>query len=353
MEIRAVVLPGDGVGAEVCASAERVLEAVARRFGHELSLERHGIGFEAWKRTGTSLSDEALAACTSVPGVLMGAVGHPQGDTTPPQDRPEAALLRLRGELGCFANLRPARVEPSLVDASPLRPEIAETCDLLVVRELTGGLYYGVPRLLDAAGGRALNTLPYTAPEVERIARVAFGEAGRRRGRVTSVDKENVLEVSRLWRSVVERVAADYPDVELDHMLVDRAAMELVLRPGRFDVLLTENMFGDILSDAAGAVCGSLGVLGSASIGGPTGLFEPVHGSAPDIAGKGIANPIGALRSAALMLRHAFGLEEEAGAIDDAIGAALERGLRTPDLARNGRPVGSEEFTTAVVEALA
>ena len=350
-DLALVVLPGDGVGPEVCEAAGAVLEAVAGRFGHALTLEEHDIGYAAWERRGASLPEETLAACTRSRGILLGAVGHPAADRLPPAERPEAALLGLRAAIGCYANLRPARVDAPLLDASPLRPEVAAGCDLVVVRELTGGLYYGEPRWLDAEGGRACNTLPYSAPEIERVARVAFEEAGRRRGRVTSVDKANVLEVSRLWRDVVESTASDYPDVELDHMLVDRAAMELLRDPARFDVLLTENMFGDILSDEAGAVCGSLGVLGSASIGGATGLFEPVHGSAPDIAGKGIANPIGAIRSAALLLWHAFGLEEEARAVDDAVGRVLARGLRTPDLARDGRAaVGSREFANAVAE---
>jgi 3-isopropylmalate dehydrogenase len=353
-EIRAVLLPGDGVGPEVCDAAALVLEAVAQRFGHRLSLEKRAVGYAAWESAGASLPDETLSACVAAPAVLLGAVGHPAADQLPPSERPEAALLRLRSELGCFANLRPADVDPALVDASPLRPEVAANCDLVVVRELTGGLYYGTPRYLDAEHGRACNTLPYSAEEIERVARVAFQEARRRRKRVTSVDKANVLEVSRLWRDVVERTARDYPDVALDHMLVDRAAMELVLNPGRFDVLLTENMFGDILSDAAGAVCGSLGLLGSASLGGRTGLYEPVHGSAPDIAGRGIANPIGAIRSAAMMLTHSFGLENEARSMGGAVSRALAAGVRTSDLSRNGRPaVDTISFARAVVEALA
>jgi len=349
-----VVLPGDGVGPEVSRAAALVLDAAAARFGHGLRLEEHDVGYAAWQRHGSPLPEATLAACTTARGVLLGAVGHPAADRLSADERPEAGLLRLRSELGCYANLRPAKVDAALLDASPLRPEVARGCDLVVVRELNGGLYYGTPRGLDRERGTALNTLPYSAAEIERIARVAFGEARRRRGRVTSVDKANVLEVSRLWRDVVQRTSSDYPDVELDHMLVDRAAMELLRDPGRFDVLLTENMFGDILSDEAGAVCGSLGVLGSASIGGATGLFEPVHGSAPDIAGKGIANPMGAIRSAALMLRHAFGLEEEARAVEAAVTRVLERGLRTPDLAVNGRPpVGTVEFGEAVARAVA
>jgi 3-isopropylmalate dehydrogenase len=350
-EIRVVVLPGDGVGPEVCSAALRVLERVARRFGHTARVEEREVGYLAWERVGASLPDRTLAACKAAPAVLLGAVGHPAADRLPPAERPEAALLRLRTELGCFANLRPAVVDPALVDASPLRPEFAARCDLVVVRELTGGLYYGTPRFLD--GDRACNTLPYSASEIERVARVAFQEAGRRRRRVTSVDKANVLEVSRLWRDVVERTARDYPEVALDHMLVDRAAMELVLNPGRFDVLLTENLFGDILSDAAGAVCGSLGVLGSASLGGGTGLFEPVHGSAPDIAGRGIANPMGAIRSLSMMLAHSFALPEEARAVDAAVSRVLAQGIRTADLARDGRPpAGTAGFAQAVAEAL-
>jgi 3-isopropylmalate dehydrogenase len=352
-EIRAVVLPGDGVGPEVCAAAVLVLETVASRFGHTLALEEHDVGYAAWERTGHTLPEGTRAACLEVPAVFLGAVGHPAAERLPPAERPEAALLRLRTELGCFANLRPARVDASLLDASPLRPEVASGCDLVVVRELTGGLYYGTPRYLAGPDGRACNTLTYAPEEIERVARVAFDEARRRRRRVTSVDKANVLEVSRLWRDVVERTALDYPDVELDHMLVDRAAMELVLNPTRFDVLLTENMFGDILSDAAGAVCGSLGLLGSASVGGRTGLFEPVHGSAPDIAGRGIANPIGAIRSVVLMLAHAFQLEAEAKAVEEALSRVLGQGVRTADLSRNGNAVGTTQFARAVALAIA
>jgi 3-isopropylmalate dehydrogenase len=351
-EIRLVVLPGDGVGPEVCGAALQLLGRVAKRFGHTAVVDEHDIGYAAWERAGTSLPDATLAACKSAPAVLLGAVGHPRADRLPPAERPEAALLRLRTELGCYANLRPAAVDPSLVDASPLRSEVASGCDLVVVRELTGGLYYGTPRFLE--NDRACNTLPYSAHEIERVAKVAFQVAQRRRNRVTSVDKANVLEVSKLWRDVVARTARDYPEVALDHMLVDRAAMELVMNPARFDVLLTENMFGDILSDAAGAVCGSLGVLGSASLGGRTGLYEPVHGSAPDIAGRGIANPIGAIRSLSLMLAHSFGMIDEARAMDDAVSRALAQGVRTLDLARNGHaPVGTARFAQAVEEALA
>lgn len=346
--LHVVALGGDGVGPEVLEAAVHVLHQVAGCWGHELTVSRHDVGYAAWARHGTPLPEATLAACREGPAVMLGAVGDPRGDALPAAERPEAALLRLRTDLGCFANLRPATVHPALAGASALRPEIAAGADLLIVRELTGGLYYGRPREHDAAGGRAMNTLTYTDAEVERVARVAFELARRRRGHVTSVDKANVLEVSRLWRAVVERVATGYPDVTLEHMLVDRAAMELVSDPRRFDVLLTENMFGDILSDEAAAVCGSLGVLGSASVGGAVGLYEPVHGSAPDIAGKGVANPVGALRSAALMLAHTFGLHDEARALDRAIDAAFEDGLRTPDLAGDGPSLGTRDFADAV-----
>jgi 3-isopropylmalate dehydrogenase len=352
-EIRVVALPGDGIGPEVTGATRGVLEAMARRHGHTLSWGEHDIGYTAWARWGVPITDEAMAACRQGPAVFLGAVGDPRGDALPPGQRPEAALLRLRAELGCFANLRPARVDAPLADASALRPDIAAGCDFVVVRELTGGLYYGLPRGHDEAAGSAVNTLTYTEAEVERVARVAFDLARRRRRHVTSVDKANVLEVSRLWRAVVTRVAAEYPDVELEHMLVDRAAMEIVLAPRRFDVLLTENLFGDILSDEAAAVCGSLGVLSSASLGGGVGLYEPVHGSAPDIAGKDLANPVGAIRSAAMMLEHSFGLTEEAAVLESAVGRVLEAGLRTRELSRNGTaPVGTRAFADAVMEEI-
>ncbi len=351
--LNVVALGGDGVGPEVTAAMLRVLEAVAARFGHEVEVVERDVGYSAWERHGTPLPQATLDECRRAGAVFLGAVGDPRADGLPPAARPEAALLGLRAALGCFANLRPAKVDVALEGASALRPEIAAGTDLVIVRELTGGLYYGRPRVWDEAEGRATNTLAYTDAEVERIARVAFELARTRRSHVTSVDKANVLEVSRLWRSVVSRIAGEYPDVHLEHMLVDRAAMELILRPRRFDVLLTENMFGDILSDEAAAICGSLGVLGSASVGGQVGIFEPVHGSAPDIAGRGIANPVGAFRSAALMLAHAFGLHEEARAVEHAVTGAFLRGLRTPDVARGtDAPVGTEAFTDAVVEAL-
>ena len=329
----------------------QVLETVASRFGHELSVEEHQAGWCAYESTGTPLPDSTLAACVRGPAVFLGAVGDPRADGLPPGKRPEAALLKLRSTLGCFANLRPARVDEELVDMSALKREIAAGCDMVIVRELTGGLYYGQPRSRDA--DRAVNTLVYTKAEVERVAKVAFDLARGRRRHVTSVDKAIVLEVSQLWRAVVEEVAKGYPDVKLDHMFVDRAAMELVTAPKQFDVILTENLFGDILSDEASAMCGSLGLLASASVGGKVGLYEPVHGSAPDIAGKGIANPIAAIRSAALMLSYSFSLHAEAAAVERAVSKALADGLRTADLVPRGMAsVSTTTFANAVAEAV-
>jgi 3-isopropylmalate dehydrogenase len=350
-EIHVVSLPGDGVGPEVTSAMLLVLEAVAAKRGHRLSVEEHLVGWCAWEKHDTPLPSSTLEACRRGPAVFLGAVGDPRAEGLAPSERPEAALLKLRSELGCFANLRPARVDDELVAKSALRPEIARGCDLVIVRELTGGLYYGMPRGIHH--GRAVNTLVYTEEEVARVARVAFELARTRRKKVTSVDKANVLEVSQLWRAVVDEVGEEYPDVELDHMYVDRAAMELVTSPKRFDVMLMENLFGDILSDEASAMCGSLGLLPSASVGGKVGLYEPVHGSAPDIAGKGIANPIAAIRSAALMLGHSFGLHAEAAAVERAVCRALGSGARTRDVAGpSDQPVGTQEFAKRVAEAV-
>jgi 3-isopropylmalate dehydrogenase len=278
--------------------------------------------------------------------VLLGAVGDPAFDHNPNHLRPEAGLLRLRRELGAYANLRPAVCFPALEDCSPLRGELVRGTDMMIVRELLGGLYFGEPRSIAGTSGKrvATNTMTYDEASIERIARMAFDLAMKRRKKVLSIDKANVLECSRLWREVVTRRGKDYPEVQLSHMYVDSAAMSLVQRPRDFDVLLTENMFGDILSDQAGGVVGSLGLLASASIGGPVGLYEPVHGSAPDIAGKGIANPLGAILSVALLLRHSFQLEPEARCVADAVGAVLNRGLRTADLVRD------KEKATSTVE---
>jgi len=363
---RIVVLPGDGIGPEIVAATTRVLDALGQ-FAYEERL-MGGCSIDAH---GTALTDEVLTACKAADAVLLGAVGGPKWDTTNPDaPRPEQGLLGLRKGMGLYANLRPVRPSPALVGASPLRQDRIAGTDLLVVRELTGGIYFG-----DSGrdGDVAHDTCEYSAAEVERIARTAF-EAARRRGagsdrkpRVTSVDKANVLETSRLWREVVTRVAPDYADVELDHLLVDNAAMQLVSRPAEFDVIVAENLFGDILSDEAAMLTGSLGMLPSASLGaaGDPGLFEPVHGSAPDIAGQGVANPLATFLSAALMLRHGLGRAADAERIEAAVDAVLARGLRTPDLAGDpvapasdpGSPeetrVGTEEMTDAVLAELA
>ncbi len=348
---RVALLPGDGIGPEIVGAARRVLDGLG-----EFEFTEYAVGGASIDRHGTALTDEVLDACRRADAVLLGAVGGPRWDTTDPDaPRPEQGLLGLRKGMELYANLRPVRPSPALVGASPLRPEVIAGTDLLVVRDLTGGIYFGAS---GRDGDRAHDDCEYTVAEVERIARVAFEAAMRRGGdppRVTSVDKANVLETSRLWRETVTRVAGDYAAVELDHMLVDNAAMQLVADPARFDVIVTENMFGDILSDESAMLTGSLGMLPSASLGatGKPGLFEPVHGSAPDIAGQGTANPLATLLSAAMMLRHGLGMEAEANALEAAVDATLERGLRTPDLAGPGEEaVTTSQMTDAVIEAL-
>jgi len=353
MDLRITTLPGDGIGPEVTAQAVRVLTEVAAGFSHSLEIEQKEIGGEALAKFGDPLPDATIQSCLRSQAVLLGAVGAPAFDRNPRELRPEAGLLRLRKELGAFANLRPAVFYPALAACSPLREELIGGTDLLIVRELLGGLYFGEPRAIENATRphRAFNTMRYSEPEVERVAHVAFTLARGRRRRVLSVDKANVLECSRLWREVVSRIAADYPDVQLSHMYVDSAAMSLVLNPAQFDVILTENMFGDILSDQAGGLVGALGLLASASIGGPVGLYEPVHGSAPDIAGKGIANPLGAILSIAMMLRHTFQLSREAECVEASVRSALAAGLRTADLARGGeRAVTTSEMGEKIAE---
>jgi 3-isopropylmalate dehydrogenase len=353
MKANIVLLPGDGIGPDVVDAAVRVLNRIAERFGHEWTLSKHLIGGVALKAGLPPLPDDTLAAANKADAILLGAVGDPSFDNKPPAERPEAALLGIRRELGVFANLRPARVWPGLEEAGPLKPSILAGTDMVVVRELLGGLYYGKPRGIEKDNSSAVNTMAYTRPEIERVSRVAFQLAQRRKRRLLSVDKANVLEVSRLWRNVITDVAKEFPDVTLTHELVDAAAMKLALAPSRYDVIVTENMFGDILSDEAGAVCGSLGLLPSASLGAGAGLFEPVHGSAPDIAGKDIANPIGTMASAAMLLTDGLGLHEEAAAITAAIEGVLRSGLRTADVAPAGVvPVGTRAFTDAVVSAL-
>jgi len=351
---RIVLLPGDGIGPEIVDASRRLLEALG-----EFEFTEHLMGGCSIDAHGTALTDEVLAACRAADAVLLGAVGGPKWDTTDPKaPRPEQGLLGLRKGMGLYANLRPVRPSPALVGASPLREDRIAGTDLLVVRELTGGIYFG-----DSGrdGDSAHDTCEYSVAEIERIARVGF-EAAQQRGagtdrkpRVTSVDKANVLETSRLWREVVGRVAPDYPDVELDHLLVDNAAMQLVSRPADFDVIVTENLFGDILSDESAMLTGSLGMLPSASLGvdSEPGLFEPVHGSAPDIAGQGIANPLATFLSAAMMLRHGLGRADDAARIESAVDAVLDRGLRTPDLAGKGETaVGTDEVTEAVLAEL-
>jgi len=343
------VLPGDGIGPEVIAEAERVLEAVRERFDVGLTLSHYPIGAVAVAAAGDPLPAETRAAVLSADAVLLGAVGDPSLDQAPRHLRPEAGLLALRALLGVYANLRPVAVHAVLADRSPLKPDRLSGVDLLIVRELTGGLYYGEPRGREET--RAVNTLVYSVGEIERVARVAFDAARERRRLVTSVDKANVLEVSQLWRDVVTRVGRDYADVRLEHLYVDFAAMKLIAEPAAFDVILTENMFGDILSDEAAVLVGSLGLLPSASLGEGPGLFEPIHGSAPGIAGQGVANPIGAIASAAMLLRHGLGLPGPAAAIDRAIHAVLAEGYRTRDIAGpSDRSIGTREMGERVAE---
>ena len=354
MLLNLTIVAGDGIGPEVTEEGIRVLEVVAEAFGHQLKLTRKNIGGAALAASTDPLPPDTLAACLSAGAVLLGAVGSPAYDKNPGHLRPEAGLLRLRKELGAFANLRPAFCFPALVENSPLRAEVVQGTDVMIVRELLGGLYFGSPRSIEGeAGSRlALNTMRYGEAEIERIARVAFELARKRKRKILSVDKANVLECSRLWREVVSRVGSEYSDVRLTHQYVDSAAMLLVLRPTDFDVVLTENMFGDILSDEAGGVVGGLGLLASASIGGAVGLYEPVHGSAPDIAGKGIANPMGAILSVAMLLRHSFKLDREATCIESAVEAALAAGCRTVDLAKGGQQaLSTSEMGKRVTEA--
>ena len=356
MILNLTVVAGDGIGPEVTEQALLVLEAVASRFGHQTQLQRKLIGGAALSAVNDPLPADTIAACLASSAVLLGAVGNPAFDKNPGHLRPEAGLLRIRRELGAYANLRPAVFFPALEDSSPLRAEVVRGTDIMIVRELLGGAYFGSPRSIEGEPGSrvAVNTMRYAEHEVERIARVAFDLAMKRKKKILSVDKANVLECSRLWRDVVTRIAKDYPEVKLGHQYVDSAAMLLVQRPADFDVVLTENMFGDILSDQAGGVVGSLGLLASASIGGPVGLYEPVHGSAPDIAGKGVANPLGAILTVAMMLRHSFQLEAEATGVEEAVSVVLSNGARTADLAGKNHPaISTTEMGKRVVDALA
>jgi 3-isopropylmalate dehydrogenase len=338
------VLPGDGIGPEVTAVALKVLRAAADLFGHRVETQEYAVGAAGVAEAGDALPPRTRAGVVDADAVLLGAVGHPSLAAAEGKRRPEAGLLALRKLLGVYANLRPVVIHPALADASPLRPELLADVDLLIVRELTGGLYYGEPRALER--DFAVNTLRYSVPEIERVARVAFLAAAERRGRLTSVDKANVLEVSQLWRETVTRIGAEeFPEITVEHLYVDFAAMRLVAEPARIDVLLTENLFGDILSDEAAVLTGSLGLLPSASLGDGPGLFEPVHGSAPDIAGRGVANPLGAIASAAMLLRYGLELPEAAAAVDRAVAAVLAAGMRTADIARRGaQTIGTREM---------
>ena len=353
MKLRLATLAGDGIGPEVTRQAMRVLQAVAAVTGLKVDISEHPVGAAAIRIAGVPLPETTLAACQAADAVFLGAVGDPAFDNQPPALRPETGLLALRTALGGFANLRPAVAFEPVIDVSPLKAERVRGADVLVVRELLGGLYYGEPRGREPGGGAAFNTLRYSVAEVERVARVAFDAAGTRRKLVTSVDKANVLETSRLWREVVTRVGLDYPEVTLRHMYVDSCAMRLATSPTEFDVLLTDNLFGDILSDESAVIAGSLGLLPSATLGGRVALYEPVHGSAPDIAGKDIANPIGAIGCIALLLRYTLHMPREADAIDAATRDVLAQGMRPADLVRPGdTPASTSEIGTAVERAV-
>jgi 3-isopropylmalate dehydrogenase len=362
MHAKITLLPGDGIGPEVVAEGVKVLQAIGQKFGHTFDFTEALAGGIAIDQTGNPLPDESLAVCQQADAVLLGAVGGPKWSDPSAKVRPEQGLLKLRKELGLFANIRPVKIYPALADASTLKREVVERVDLIIVRELTGGLYFGQPqgRQDNEHGRAAVDTLYYTEAEIGRLMRVSFDLARQRRKKVTSVDKANVLASSRLWREVAHEVAAEYPDVAYEDILVDACSMFLIRRPGDFDVIATENMFGDILSDEASMLTGSMGMLPSASLadtlagtGGKFGLYEPIHGSAPDIAGKGIANPLATILSVAMMLRTTFGLAAEADAVEAAVDAVLAAGHRTADLARPGEPtVSTTAMGDLVVAAL-
>jgi 3-isopropylmalate dehydrogenase len=352
MNARIAVLPGDGIGPDVIAEGLKILRAVGETYGHRFETTDHPIGGAAIAATGSPLPEATLVACRSADAILLGAIGGVQ-QSAPSAVRPEQALLDLRRELKLYVNLRPVRLSPALLDASPLRPERIEGTNLLVVRELTGGIYFGKRQEADSEG-IAFDTMEYSESEIVRIAHVAFRLAGERRGRVASIDKANVLACSRLWRRTVDAVATEYPGVHLEHLLVDAAAMMLLRQAPEFDVMLTANMFGDILSDEASMLAGSLGMLPSASFGeGRRGVYEPVHGSAPDIAGQGIANPIGTILSVGMLLRHSLGLHDEAVAVEQAVDRVLDAGARTADLARSpDSAVGTTEMGDRIADAV-
>lgn len=348
MEKKITVLPGDGIGPEVVASAVKVLQAIGKRYNHEFQLSYAAIGGSAIDEYNNPLPDETIAICEGSDAILLGAVGGPKWDNNPPELRPEKGLLKIRKTFDLFANLRPVKAIPSLLGASPLKSEVAENVDLMIVRELTGGIYFGEKH---RDYGQASDLNIYTREEIERIVENAFELARLRRGKLCSVDKANVLETSRLWREVVEEKKELYPDVEVEHNLVDSVAMKLITNPGHYDVVVTDNMFGDILSDEASVITGSLGVLPSASIRSDNfGLYEPVHGSAPDIAGQGKANPAATILSVAMMLRYSFGLQEEAAEVERAVSAVFDDGYYTADLAKgNSRALTTDEWTDRVI----
>jgi 3-isopropylmalate dehydrogenase len=350
LDFKITLLPGDGIGPEVVTEAVRVLDVIASKYGHRFDYKERLMGGCSIDQYGTSLTDETLADCQSADAILFGAVGGPKWDDPNAKDRPERGLLRLRKGLGVFANLRPVKVHPALLDASPLKPERLEGVDILILRELTGGLYFGQPKMREMKGDceYAVDTLEYYDYEIKRIVDLAFRLAKGRRQKVTSVDKANVLESSRLWRQVATQIGKDHPDVTLEHQLVDSAAMKLITAPASMDVVVTENMFGDILTDEASVLAGSMGMLPSASLSeAGVGLYEPIHGSAPDIAGKGIANPVGTILSAALLLRYSLKLDQEAEAIEGAVNQTITEGARTTDL---GGRLTTRQMTDEIIK---
>jgi len=349
------VIPGDGIGKEVVGGALKVLEAVSKKYKHQFTFKHALAGGAALDAVGIPLPDETLKSCRSSDAVLLGAVGGPKWDNNPPNLKPEQALLGLRKSLGLYANIRPAKIFSALLNASALKREVVEGIDIVVVRELTGGIYFGTPRGIETKNGEpvATNTLVYAESEIQRIAKSAFDIARKRRKKVCSVDKANILETSQLWRKTVVSVAQQYPDVELSHMYVDNCAMQLVRNPRQFDVIVTENMFGDILSDEAAMLTGSIGMLASASLGGKVALYEPVHGSAPDIAGQDKANPLATVASVALMLRFSFDLQKEAEDVESAIEKVLDNGYRTPDIVtENSKKIGTQEMAERLCSAI-
>ena len=355
MQKKITVIPGDGIGTEVVEQALRVLDKIETIYGHRFERQEALAGGAALDATGLPLPAETLEKCKASDAVLLGALGGPKWDNNPPGKKPENGLLGLRAGLGLYANLRPARIYPALANASTLKREVVEGVDLLIVRELTGGIYFGKPRGISKEGEEevGINTEIYRTSEIRRIAKVGFEAARKRRRKLTSVDKANVLEASQLWRRVVIEVGKDFPDIELSHLYVDNCAMQLIANPKQFDVIVTSNLFGDILSDEAAMLTGSIGMLPSASLGGSIGMYEPVHGSAPDIAGKDIANPIATIASLAMMLKYSFGLQKESDAVEQAIVSVLEAGYRTADLKEEGKTtVGTKQIGDLIIERI-